>query len=145
MRTVERINSSNSGSILLIDDDPIVLDANRILLKTLGYTVISASGVKPAMELIGSDSPKPDLIIADYRLPGVCMGTELVDEIRTMSGTIIPAIILTGDITLHSDTNSLPDNSLLLQKPVRADELVTAINRLLGYATSKILDETSEE
>jgi PAS domain S-box-containing protein len=133
--TVELNNASGSGRILLIEDDAVVLDANRILLMTLGYTVISASGAETARQLIGPESQKPDLIIADYRLPGECTGTDLVQQLRTKAGSLIPAIILTGDITLPGDTGALPDNSLLLQKPARADELVRSINQLLGRQT----------
>jgi len=143
--TAELNNQSTSASILLIDDDAIVLDANRLLLTTLGYTVISASGAQTAMDLIGPESPRPDIIIADYRLPGECMGTELVHNIRTMADSLIPAIILTGDITLSRDTNTQLDNSLLLQKPVHTDELVQAINQLLGSKTLMNRDETAAE
>jgi two-component system CheB/CheR fusion protein len=134
--TVELNSVSAGGSILLIEDDEIVLDANRILLTTLGYTAISASDAETAIELVGSKSPIPDLIIADYRLPGEWMGTELIQHLRTMAGSLIPAIILTGDITLPGDSAYLPDNSLLLQKPARANELVEAINRLLDKGQS---------
>jgi FixJ family two-component response regulator len=58
------------------------------------------------------------------------MGTDLVQQLRTKAGSLIPAIILTGDITLPGDASALPDNSLLLQKPARAEELVQAINQL---------------
>jgi len=58
---------------------------------------------------------------------------------------LIPAIILTGDITLSGDTNAVPDNSLLLQKPARADELVQAINQLLGGKAFTNRDETFAE
>ena len=133
--TVELKNVSAGGSILLIEDDAVVLDANRVLLTTLGYKVISASGAEIAMQLIEPKSPKPDLIIADYRLPGECMGTDLVKQLRSKAGSLIPAIILTGDITLPCDTNALLDSSLLLQKPARAEELVQAINQLLGSKT----------
>ena len=116
---------------MIIEDDEVVLDANRVLLTTLGYTVSTALGQEAAIRLIESESPKPDLIIADYRLPGECVGTDLVQQLRTKAGCLIPAIILTGDITLPGDTSALLDNSLLLQKPARADELVQAINQLV--------------
>ena len=136
-------NQSTGISILLIDDDEIVLDANCILLTTLGYIVISASGAETAKQVIEPKSPKPDLIIADYRLPGDCMGTDLVQQLRTKAGCLIPAIILTGDITLPGNTGVLLDNSLLIQKPARADKLVQAINQLLEGKTLTKRDETA--
>ena len=143
--TVEPNNQSTGISILLIDDDEIVLDANRILLTTLGYIVISASGAETAKQVIEPKSPEPDLIIADYRLPGDCMGTDLVQQLRTKAGHLIPAIILTGDITLPGNTGVLLDNSLLIQKPARADKLVQAINQLLEGKTLTKRDETAAE
>ncbi|HBE91448.1 MAG TPA: hypothetical protein DDW55_02605 [Gammaproteobacteria bacterium] len=74
----------------------------------------------------------PEIIISDYRLSGDCVGTELVSQLRAKAGILIPAIILTGDITVPDGKNHLPDNSLLLQKPALAEELVQAINQLLG-------------
>ncbi|MGD8875253.1 MAG: hybrid sensor histidine kinase/response regulator [Gammaproteobacteria bacterium] len=136
---------STSASILLIDDDAIVLDANRLLLTTLGYTVISAPNAQTAMDLIGSELPSPDLIIADYRLPGECMGTELVQNIRAIADTLIPAIILTGDITLPREANTLLENSILLQKPAHIDELDQTIKLLLGEMILANQDETAAE
>jgi PAS domain S-box-containing protein len=139
--TVDLNNASEGCSILLIEDDAVVLDANRILLTTLGYTVMSASGTETAIELMEPRSPKPDLIIADYRLPGECKGTDLVQQLRSRAESSIPAIILTGDITLSGDACALPENSLLLQKPARAEELVQAIRQL----TLADQDETIED
>ena len=122
---------SEASSILLIEDDEIVLHANLGLLKTLGYKVIPVSGAEAAMKWIASDSPPPEIIISDYRLPGDCAGTELVQQLRTRVGSLIPAIILTGDMTVYNDSDYFPDNSLLVQKPARVEELVQAINQLL--------------
>ncbi len=125
-------SGSEAGSILLVEDDEIVLHANHGLLKTLGYKVTPVSGAEAAMKWITSESPPPDIIISDYRLAGDCVGTELVKQLRNRAGSLIPSIILTGDMTLSNDKNHLPDNSLLLQKPARVQDLLQAINQLLG-------------
>ena len=125
-------DDSTVSSILLIEDDEIVLHANYGLLEALGYKVIPAYDAEAAMQLMESETLPPDIIIADYRLPGGCVGTELVQQLRTKAGSQIPVIILTGDITLPDENSYLPDNSLLIQKPARVKELVQAINQLLG-------------
>ncbi len=130
--TAKPDSESEASSMLLIEDDEIVLHASHGLLKTLGYKVIPVSGAEAAMKWIASESTPPEIIISDYRLPGDCTGTELVQQLRTRVGSLIPAIILTGDMTASNDNNYLPDNSLLLLKPVRVAELVQAINQLLG-------------
>ena len=119
-------------SILLIEDDEIVLHANQSLLKTLGYKVIPAPDAEAATQRMTSELPPPEIIISDYRLPGDCDGMELVRRLRTKAGSQIPAIMLTGDVTLSDKNSYLPENSLLLQKPARVEELVQAINQLLG-------------
>jgi PAS domain S-box-containing protein len=134
--TTKSDNESTGSSILLIDDDEIVLDANYMLLEQLGYKVIPADSTEAAMQQIASASYPPDIIISDYRLAGDCVGTELVQQLRTKAGIQIPAIILTGDITVPDDKNYLPDNSLLMQKPARVEELIQAINQLLGNPVS---------
>jgi signal transduction histidine kinase/CheY-like chemotaxis protein len=127
-------SESEAVSILLIEDDEIVLHANHGLLETLGYKVIPVSDAETAMTWIESESPPPDIIITDYRLPGDCVGTELIKKLRKTAGSLIPSIILTGDITISNDKNHLLDNSLLLQKPARVQDLVQAITQLLGNA-----------
>jgi PAS domain S-box-containing protein len=123
---------STGSSILLVEDDEIVLHASYGLLQALGYTVKAASSAEAALRLILSETPAPDIIITDYRLPGDCDGAELVQQLRAKTGSPIPAIVLTGDTTIADTSNYLPDNSLLLEKPARVEELVLAINQLLG-------------
>ena len=136
--TTSSENGATAANILIIEDDEIVLDSTCMLLEALGYKVIPASGAEIAMQLITTESHTPEIIISDYRLSGDCVGTELVSQLRTKAGILIPAIILTGDITVSDDKNYLPDNSLLLQKPARAEELIQAINQLLGHPVSSV-------
>lgn len=122
-------------ALLLIDDDEIVLDANRMLLDMLGYHVIAVTGAEAAINSIASGPQQPEIIISDYRLPGTCKGTELISELRTRADRQIPAIILTGDITLSDDRDLWPDKCVLVQKPVSADKLQQVIKQLLEEST----------
>lgn len=122
-------------ALLLIDDDEIVLDANRMLLDMLGYHVIAVTGAEAAINSIASGPQQPEIIISDYRLPAACKGTELISELRTRADRQIPAIILTGDITLSDDRDLWPDKCVLVQKPVSADKLQQVIKQLLEEST----------
>ena len=123
--------ASTARSLLLIDDDEIVLDANRMLLDMLGYQVIAVTGAEAAIDSITTGLQQPEIIVSDYRLPGTCRGTELISKLRTRAGRQIPAIILTGDITLSGDADLWPGNCLLVQKPVAAKQLKAFIDQLL--------------
>jgi two-component system CheB/CheR fusion protein len=118
-------------ALLLIDDDEIVLDANRMLLDMLGYHVIAVTGAEAAINSIATGPQQPEIIISDYRLPAACKGTELISELRTRADRQIPAIILTGDITLSDDRDLWPEKCVLVQKPVSADSLQQVIKQLL--------------
>ena len=117
-------------SILLIDDDEMVLHANSLLLKSQGYRVSPAADDEAAFDIIATGM-HPDIIISDYRLPGAFSGTELITELRSRTGALLPAIILTGDLTLGTDDADLPDTTWLMQKPVPPQKLKALINQLL--------------
>ena len=123
-------NAMAGRSILLIDDDEMVLHAISLLLKSQGYQVSPAADAEAAFDIIATGM-HPDIIISDYRLPGAFTGTELVTELRSRIGALLPAIILTGDLTLGTDDADLPDTTRLLQKPVPPQKLKALINQLL--------------
>lgn len=118
-------------TLLLIDDDDSVLDANSMLLDRMGYQVIPASGAEAAINAMAPGLQQPEIIISDYRLPGTCTGTDLVKKLRSRAGRQIPAIILSGDLTLSDNSEPWPDRCLLVQKPAPVDRLTQAINQLL--------------
>lgn len=122
---------ATARTLLLVDDDEIVLHATSMMLDTLGHRVIPVTGAEAAFNLIATGLQQTELIISDYRLPGAYTGAELISELRTRAGRQIPAIILTGDITLGNDRGFLPDNCLLLQKPVSIEKLQQVIKQLL--------------
>ncbi len=120
------------ASILLIEDDPAVLDSSRLLLETLGLKVATATtGSEVFSCLEANGGGWPDLIIADQRLPGET-GVEVVQQIRNTLRRDIPAIILTGDTSPEAvklfETTSLS----VLYKPVDCSGLVALIQRLLA-------------
>jgi CheY-like chemotaxis protein len=102
-----------------------------MLLDTLGYHVTAVTGAEAAINAVATGLQQPDIIISDYRLPGACKGTELIGKLRTRANRLIPAIILTGDITLSNDRDLWPDKCRLVQKPVAAMKLKECIDQLL--------------
>lgn len=80
-----------AARILVVDDNPEILDLLNILLKGEGYIVNSSSSAEKAEEL--ARSLKPDLAIIDVVLPGM-RGPELARRLRRF--TDIPIIFLTA-------------------------------------------------
>ena len=97
-----QVSTPSRGTILIVEDDPAVLEMLQLLFDDEGHrTVVAADGHK-ALELAAQGSTVPDLIIADYNLPKGLNGLEMIARLQKQLQHAIPAIILTGDISTDS-------------------------------------------
>src|ERR1039457_2140942 len=67
------------GSILVIDDEKVVLDLTAIVLKNRGYNVYTATDARSGLESI--ENVRPEIVMLDYMLPGMD-GLTALKEIR---------------------------------------------------------------
>jgi signal transduction histidine kinase/ActR/RegA family two-component response regulator len=116
------------GSLLIIEDDPMLLDLLALLFQDEGHQVAAAGDGRQALALASTGRLRPDVIIADYNLPGGMNGVQAITGLREMLRRDIPAIIMTGDIA----QNLAPTNCIQLNKPVKSDDLTGLIQRLLA-------------
>jgi CheY-like chemotaxis protein len=120
-----------SATILVIEDDAMVLQAMHHVLQAWGYCVVGAPSLPQALEALSGKENLPDLVIADYRLPGEATGIDAVAALSDRAGCKLPAIIVTGDIAAES-TRDLSDSGLhVLKKPVRPAKLRALLRHLL--------------
>jgi DNA-binding NarL/FixJ family response regulator len=68
--------SSTFKLVVVIDDDPLVLEATRGLLSSWGYMVVTAPSCDDALTRLAEVGRRPDLIICDYRLSAGVGGCE---------------------------------------------------------------------
>lgn len=122
--------------ILLIDDDKDFLMATRIILESGGYEVFLAEDGKSGVEMVKSVSP--DLTITDMMMETWGEGFTVVSKIRSMeAGKDMPLIMLSG-VDLQGPYQSFepsdesPKVDMVLHKPVKADDLLKHVKRLLG-------------
>lgn len=125
------------GAILVIEDDPEVRSLIQLLLEEEGHHVIAAADGAAVLELAARGEVNPDLILADFNLPGGMDGLQVAASLREQLHRSIPAIILTGD----SFTGALRDierlKSVRLHKPVNLQVLSRTIQSLLPAAPDK--------
>ena len=82
------------ATILVVEDEPAILELISASLRHAGHAVISAESAEEALRLIGS--ALPDLALIDWMLPGVS-GIELARRIRIAERTRnLPVIMLTA-------------------------------------------------
>jgi class 3 adenylate cyclase/ActR/RegA family two-component response regulator len=116
-----------SASILVVDDDPIILDYIRLHLATADFDVRIALSVAEAMTAIAD--AVPDLILSDISMPNVD-GFDFLARLRADPVTEkIPFIFLTqhNDIDVMRRGMQLGANDFL-SKPIRRAELLNAIS-----------------
>jgi two-component system, sensor histidine kinase len=121
---------ARSGAlILLVEDDPAVQAATRLLLKVEGYRVLLAATQAEAVQC-AREQPV-DLLITDFHLAGGETGTQVIIEVRKAVGGPIKAILMTGDTS--SVVQELQGDELLriVSKPIQAEELLDLIASLL--------------
>ena len=124
------------AEIVVVDDDPDLLDLLGQLLSTEGFTVRAAASAAAALELVGAAAVRPALLLTDHNLPGGANGVQLVAAMRAALHFPLPAIILTGDVSADAATAIAGADCLRLDKPVRPDELLAAIASLRPPAVS---------
>lgn len=126
----EAAEISPSHHILLVDDMPGVLKVHQAMLKHLGHTIITAtSGEEAHARFIKQETPF-DLIITDYRMPGMS-GLELVEAIRTSKeGKQVPIMVVTafGEDQELQKLNQY-NNTMIINKPVSLDKFQKSIQQ----------------
>jgi CheY-like chemotaxis protein len=113
--------------ILLVEDDPAVSDATRMLLAASGCRVSTATGA-PEAERIAADGGI-DVVVTDYFLEGDCSGAQMVDRLRRRCA--LKVIMLTGDPAAAARELRRDPHTRLLSKPVRAEEFLSILRELL--------------
>jgi two-component system OmpR family response regulator len=110
--------------VVVIDDDPLVLEATGGLLRSWGFRVITAETDAEAMTRLAGEGQRPDLIVCDYRLSEGSRGTEVIDRLR--SAFEIPALLISGDGAAPM-ADSGPGSYNLLHKPLDAAKFRAAL------------------
>jgi two-component system CheB/CheR fusion protein len=120
-----------AGTILIIEDEPEVRRLLGLLLKQEGHHAVTAADGPGALELVAAGTVVPDLILADYNLPGGMDGLDLTARLRAELHRQVPVIVLTGDISTGTLREIARQNCVQLNKPVKLKELTQAIRHLL--------------
>jgi len=109
---------SHDKLVLVIDDDPLVLEGMSGIFRKWGCRVITADSDSKALKAVAEQDDLPDLIISDYHLANDRTGIETIEWLRGELSVQIPAFLISGDTdpaTLHE---AKAKGLHLLHKPV---------------------------
>ncbi len=128
--------NSKGKTVLLVDDDPDFLEQHRVLLESMGFQVVCASGRKEGEDLL--EKTRPDVAILDLMMEEGDGGFVLAHKIKNRNSSI-PVIIVTS-VTHDTGMEFALDNPFerswikadaLLAKPVRFEQLKKELERLV--------------
>ncbi len=120
-----------SGRVLLIEDEPNIIEAIRFILSRDGWRVDTHSDGKSALEAI--EHRQPDLIILDVMLPNRS-GYDILNDLRTDPSTAtLPVLMLTArgqkkDRELAEKLGA----SRFMTKPFSNGEVLAAVRELVA-------------
>jgi CheY-like chemotaxis protein len=117
--------------VLVIDDDALVLDSMRGVLKSWGCSVVTANSGAAALACLAELDQTPDLIISDYRLADGDNGIRAIERLRKALRAPVPAFLISGDTAPERLREARASGYYLLHKPVLPITLRATISQLL--------------
>jgi len=136
----KRISIMNTPlKIMLVDDDPDILEQNKMMLEARGYQIVMADSSKEGWELFQRELP--DACILDLMMEEFDSGFVLAHKIkRTEQGKKIPVFIVTAvtyatGFKFESDSEEEQEwikTDAILNKPIQIEDVVERINRFYG-------------
>ena len=117
-------------TILVVDDEPSILQTLSGLLLDEGFEVLTGRNGYDALKLVETESP--DLVLLDIWMPGID-GIETLKEIRK-DNPHLPVIIITGHGTIETAVRATKLGAFdLIEKPLSIDRVIVAINNALNF------------
>lgn len=125
------------AKILIIDDDPDIVEAMKVVLENKGYEVAAASSGEEGLDLARKDAP--DLVILDIMMETGDKGFDVARSLKADKRTKnTPILMLTGienkmGLSFKKEAGDrvwLPVDDYV-EKPIKPEELVSRIKRLL--------------
>jgi signal transduction histidine kinase len=113
-------------TILMVDDEDLLLTMGQMILSSYGYHVITANSGPRALELIEQARTQIDLVITDLVMPNMS-GREFVEHLRRRL-TNIPVICMSGYVRSANQT----EDELYLQKPFTSQDLLRSVKQVLA-------------
>ncbi len=116
--------------VFVVDDDPLIRDGLRSLIKSVGLHVETFGSSREFMQRKPPDAP--GCLVLDVRLPGLS-GLDLQRELNE-SNIRIPIIFMTGHGDIPMSVRAMKNGALeFLTKPIRGQDLLDAIQQAIAH------------
>ena len=123
--------TKGTGTILLVDDEHMVLEVSVKMLKRLGYAVLKAKGGREAIDIYEAHKNEIDLVVLDMIMPGMG-GGETYDRIKEINPGV--RVLLSSGYSLDGQASEILNRGCdgFIQKPFKMEELLGKVTETMG-------------
>jgi two-component system, sensor histidine kinase len=132
-------------SILVVDDDPLVLAGNRALLEALGCEVVTVSDDEQAKEALKAFGQKPVLVLCDLWLSDRRSGIDVLRILSELTTPPISGILISGDTRPETIQAARAAGYPMLHKPVSPARLRAVISHFASTLPKNITTDVRDE
>lgn len=127
---IEQTLKRGNAIILLVDDEPVILDVGKDMLEALGYRVMTAGSGKEALETYRTNKDKIDIVILDMIMPEIG-GGKTFDMLKDVNPLI--KVILSSGYSINGHAQEIMDRGCngFMQKPFSLRELSVKLKDVL--------------
>ena len=117
-------------TILLIDDEDMIIDVGKQLLETLGYNVLIAKSGKEALEIYKANKKQIDIVILDMIMPDMG-GSETYDKLKKINVGI--KVLLSSGYSVEGEATEILNRGCngFIQKPFNMKQVSQSIRKIL--------------
>lgn len=132
------MNKGKYGSVLVVDDEPAVLESSSLLLKEYGYNVTSSSGAEDAVRRFRENSI--DVVVTDIVMPSVS-GIELLRKIHDINPAT-PVILMTAFADMEKVLDAIKIGAFdFIIKPFTAELLVHSVEKAVHFNKLMLMEK----
>jgi PAS domain S-box-containing protein len=120
---------TGSETILVVDDEEIIIEVSQAMLEMLGYKVLVARGGEEAIDMVKATGGNIDLIILDLIMPGIT-GEKTFDAIREIQPSL--PVLLSSGYAINGQATEIMKKGCngFLQKPYNMSDLSQKIRQI---------------
>ncbi len=122
---------TGNGTILLIDDEKMIIDVGQELLQELGYDVLTARSGQDAIEIYRQKVARIDLVIMDLIMPGMS-GGEAYDRLKEINTHV--KVLLSSGYSINGQAAKILERGCdgFIQKPFNLNQLSEKIQGIIA-------------
>ena len=126
------LNSFHKGNetVLLVDDDEMVVTVGRELLRTMGYDVFVATNGREALEIYEENRSEIDMVLLDMAMPGMG-GGETYDRMKVINPGI--KVLLASGYNIDGEAEKILQRGCdgFIQKPFNINQMSRKLREIL--------------